>query len=76
MHRAAFAPRHRTAAFPRHFEVQPEPDQSLVLNPTARHDAPAAPARFVGRKLRAGHKVQHRAKAAFATYKPRSKNYE
>ena len=40
------------------------------LNPLARHDAPAAPARFVGRKLRAGREGQLSSRAAFATYKP------
>ena len=44
------------------------------LNPVARHDAPAAPARFAGRNLRAGRKVRNAIRTGFAAKKWRYKN--
>lgn len=46
------------------------------LNPVARHDAPAAPARLKGRKLREGRKVQSAIRTGFVAKMGRYKNYE
>lgn len=46
------------------------------LNLAARHDAPAAPARFVGRKLREGREVRNAIRTGFAAKMGRYKNYE
>jgi len=52
------------------------PDRLPALNPAARHDAPAAPARFMGCKLREGRKVQSASRTGFAAKIGRYKNYE
>ena len=42
----------------------------------ARHDAPAAPARFASRKLRVGRKVRNATRTDFAVKNRSYKNYE
>ena len=61
---------------PSQFEVWSEHHQRPALDPLARHDAPAAPARFASRKLREGRKVLNAIRTVFAAKKRRYKNYE
>lgn len=50
--------------------------RTLPLNPAARHDAPTAPARFTGRKLREGRTVRNAIRTGVAAKKGVYKNYE
>ncbi len=80
MHRAVFASQAPNYRIPAPFRCATTASTSLsrrsVLNPAARHDAPAAPARFVGRKLREGREVRNAIRTGFAAKMGRYKNYE